>query len=343
MRRRAGALSIGCASKGPQGRRRGGCCFVQCPPALAACSALAQLSVAGQGCANVYRDDTLCGPISLDFLAVAKSGERKSQIDKHFGEGVRRYEREQTEILRPKKREYLAALANWDGRTKGNRKRNRLGGEKRQRHGRLGEEAAGSRGDAAHRAPHPTPPLRGCDIRGTCLSAVKGWPAGGIMSSEGGAVFGSHSMQAENVTRCLSLWNGLWSGERHVHSRRTTESFVVEDARLTIHIAVQEEVLRQFFERTGGLAKGMGFLARCLIAYPESTIGTRVYKEPPKGWPQLSRFVRKTEASAVRRAAARPKNRTSRICEAATFTRRQGVLGSLCQRDRTPAGEGWRP
>jgi hypothetical protein len=30
--------------------------FVQCPPALAACSALAQLSVSGQGCANVYRN-----------------------------------------------------------------------------------------------------------------------------------------------------------------------------------------------------------------------------------------------------------------------------------------------
>jgi hypothetical protein len=93
--------------------------FVQCPDALAACSALAQLSVAGQGCANVYRDETLCGPAGLYFLVIAKSGERKSQLDKHFGEGVRRYEREQTEIHRPKKREHLAALANWEARRKG--------------------------------------------------------------------------------------------------------------------------------------------------------------------------------------------------------------------------------
>ncbi len=94
--------------------------FVQCPDALAACSALAQLgSVAGQGCANVYRDETLCGPVGLYFLVIAKSGERKSQLDKHFGEGVRRYEREQTEIHRPKKREYLAALANWEARKEG--------------------------------------------------------------------------------------------------------------------------------------------------------------------------------------------------------------------------------
>jgi putative DNA primase/helicase len=139
----------------------------------------------------------------------------------------------------------------------------------------------------------------------------KGWPSAGIMSSEGGVVFGGHSMQAENVTRYLSLLNGLWSGEQHVHSRRTTESFVVKDARLTVHIAVQEEVLRHFFEGTGGLARGTGFLARCLIACPESTIGTRVYKEPVQGWPKLSQFTRKTQE--LLRDAPQPEPKSGQI------------------------------
>ncbi len=270
--------------------------FVQCPDALAACSALAQLSVAGQGCANVYRDETLCGPVGLYFLAIARSGERKSQVDKHFGEGVRRYEREQAEILLPKKREYQAMLASWETRRKGIESAIVSAIKKGEDTAELEKKRLSI--EAGQPIAPRIPRLLYEDVTSEELAyqLSQGWPAGAIMSSEGGAVFGSHSMQTENVTRCLSLWNGLWSGERHVHSRRTQESFVVEDARLTIHIAVQEEPLRQFFERTGGLAKGTGFLARCLIAYPESTIGERLYKEPPKGWPHLSRFVRKTEA-----------------------------------------------
>jgi putative DNA primase/helicase len=53
--------------------------FVQCPDSLAASSALSALSLAGQGLADVRRDDRLSGPLSLYFLSVAESGERKCQ------------------------------------------------------------------------------------------------------------------------------------------------------------------------------------------------------------------------------------------------------------------------
>ena len=285
--------------------------FVQCPPSMAACSALACLSLATQGCADVYRDDTLCGPTSLYFLTVAKSGERKGQTDKHFGEGVKRYQSEQTEAVMPKKREYQAAQANWDAIRKGIEQailaatKNSKGTADLEKQ-RLDHEATQP---VAPRMPR----LIYEDVTSEELAyqLSKGWPSAGIMSSEGGVVFGGHSMQAENVTRYLSLLNGLWSGEQHVHSRRTTESFVVKDARLTVHIAVQEEVLRHFFEGTGGLARGTGFLARCLIAYPESTIGTRVYKEPPSGWPKLSQFTRKTQE--LLRDAPKPEPKSGQI------------------------------
>ena len=48
--------------------------------------------------------------------------------------------------------------------------------------------------------------------------------------------------------------------------RRTTESFTVRGARLTITLQVQEATLRSFFDRSGGLARGTGFLARFLLA-----------------------------------------------------------------------------
>ena len=58
--------------------------FVQCPPALAACSALSALSLAGQALADVQRADELKGPTSLYLLAVAESGERKTTCDSLF-------------------------------------------------------------------------------------------------------------------------------------------------------------------------------------------------------------------------------------------------------------------
>ena len=75
--------------------------FTQCPPALAACSALAALSLAGQGLADVRRDDGLTGPISLFFLPLAASGERKTAIDDLFMAGIRKWELMQAEAAKP--------------------------------------------------------------------------------------------------------------------------------------------------------------------------------------------------------------------------------------------------
>ena len=71
-------------------------CFAQSPPPLAACSALAALSLVGQGLADVRRTEGLTGPISLFFLTMADSGERKSSVDGHFMAGIREWELSQS-------------------------------------------------------------------------------------------------------------------------------------------------------------------------------------------------------------------------------------------------------
>ena len=60
--------------------------------------------------------------------------------------------------------------------------------------------------------------------------------------------------------------------------------------RLTLCLATQESTVRAFFDGTNGLARGTGFGARFLIAWPKSTQGTRLYKAPPSHWPHLTRF-----------------------------------------------------
>lgn len=78
--------------------------------------------------------------------------------------------------------------------------------------------------------------------------------------------------------------------------RRTSESFTVQGARLTMGLQVQETTLRSFFERSGGLARGTGFLARFLVAWPESTQGFRPFTDPPENWPALETFDQRITA-----------------------------------------------
>jgi putative DNA primase/helicase len=118
----------------------------------------------------------------------------------------------------------------------------------------------------------------------------KNWPSGGIISSEGGTVFGSHGMSSDSAMRNLATLNILWDGGEIPISRKTSESFTLSGARLTVCIAVQYPVLAQFLEKAGDVVRGSGFLARFLIAWPESTQGSRPYKEPGSHLPGLEAF-----------------------------------------------------
>ncbi len=117
------------------------------------------------------------------------------------------------------------------------------------------------------------------------------WPSGGVLSSEAGAILGSQAMSAESQMRKLAILNVLWDGNPQSFDRRKEGgSFKVEGARFTVALQVQEPTLRAFFEKSGELARGTGFLARFLVAWPESTQGSRPFSEPPKDWPALSAF-----------------------------------------------------
>jgi len=119
---------------------------------------------------------------------------------------------------------------------------------------------------------------------------AKNWPSAGVLSSEAGIVFGSHGMNGDSAMRNMALLNILWDGGTHTIDRRTTDSYKVQGARLTMGLAVQADTVRNFFDNSKGLARGTGFLARFLIAWPTSTQGTRLFKEPPTAWPKLTVF-----------------------------------------------------
>jgi putative DNA primase/helicase len=254
--------------------------FVQSPPDLAACSALSALSLAAQGLANVQRDEGLTGPISLYLLAIADSGERKTTCDRHFLDTLRDWEAEQAERMLPDVAKNRAALASWEQRRDGIKARIKDAAKRSEP--TANDETELAQVEADRPALLRVPRLIHGDTTPEALAwnLANGWPSGGVMSSEAGIVFGGHGMQSDAVMRNLSLLNALWDGVAHRVDRRQSDSFLLIGARLTMGLAAQPETVRQFLEKTKGLARGNGFAARFLIAAPASTQGTRLYRPP---------------------------------------------------------------
>lgn len=262
----------------------------QAPIAMVATSALTTLSLACQAHINVARDQYLIGPVSLFALVLAESGERKSTVDAFFTQAIKQYESVQTESLRLDVETYLADTQAWTAekaglleKIKSETKSNNITDDLKEKLRYL-----------EHTKPDAPkiPELMFGDATPEALTftLANKWPSGGVISSEAGVVFGSHGMGTDSVMRNLAILNMLWSGESHKVNRRTSESFTIRNARLTVSLQVQYPVLAGFMAKQGDLARGSGFLARFLVAWPESTQGTRQYKEPNKVLSGLERY-----------------------------------------------------
>lgn len=269
--------------------------YLQCPAALAGCSALSALSVAAQALANVRRDDNLEGPISLYLLPVAYSGERKSELDRYFAKPLREWEDEEAERSKPDLARSRAELAAWNAEREGiqlsiKHKRTKGGStdELREQLVRLEDNKP-----QPARVPRVLLESETAESLAWNLARPDGWPSAGILSSEAGIILGGHSMRQDTIMASLALLNKLWSGEAYRVGRRTSEQFTLSGARLTMGLAVQAGTLQAFFDNSKGLARDTGFLARFLIAWPDSTQGTRFYRTAPTDWPALTVYRRR--------------------------------------------------
>jgi len=270
--------------------------FVQAPLPLVACSALSALSVAIQAHYDAKRAERLQGPVSLFTLAIADSGERKTTVDGFFTAAIREWEREEAQIGEPEQKKHKSALAAWEAKRKALL-------ELIQRDMKKGSATSAKEADLrdldAAKPKEPRMPrlLLGDETpENLAWTLAKRWPSGSVISSEAGVVFGAHGMHRENIMRNLALLNVLWDGGTLSIGRKTSDSFTVRGARLTVGLQIQEATLREFFAQSRGLARGTGFLARFLIAWPASTQGQRPFREAPANWPALAAFNQRLTA-----------------------------------------------
>ncbi|NDU87149.1 MAG: DUF3987 domain-containing protein [Ferrovum sp.] len=276
--------------------------FVKAPVAMVASSALAALSLAAQSHGDVKRAEKLTGPTGLFLLTIAESGERKSTCDGFFTQVIKDYEDAQAEAHRPILKKYDADVKSWESKYSGIRDKIRQ--QAKEKKPTTAEEAALRELEQDKPEPPRIPRLLYSDItpEEQAYSLAKKWPSGGVVSAEAGIVFGSHGMGKDSVMRNLGLLNQLWDGGTVQIDRRTSESFKVKGARLTMALQVQEATIRDFLDRSGELARGTGFLARFLVAWPQSTQGLRPFTESPANWPRLAEFNRRIAALLERPA-----------------------------------------
>ncbi|WP_434782373.1 DUF3987 domain-containing protein [Ferrovum myxofaciens] len=267
--------------------------FVKAPVPLVASSALAALSLACQAHIDAKRAEKLHGPVGVFLLTIADSGDRKSTCDGFFTQAIRDYVQAQAESAKPAQEIYRAELKAWKAKCDGVQEKIR---QLAKNNKPTADMESALRGLEHNKPEQPrVPRLLYADATPEALaySLSKQWPSGGVVSAEAGIVFGSHGMGKDSLMRNLGLLNQLWDGTSLTIDRRSSESFTVRGARLTVALQVQEQTLREFFTRSGALARGTGFLARFLVAWPESTQGQRPFTDPPANWPHLAAFHRR--------------------------------------------------
>lgn len=264
--------------------------FVKAPLPLIATSALAALSLAIQAHADVERAEKLSGPTGLFLLAIADSGERKSTCDGFFTKAIRDYEAEAQEAAKPLIQAFKSDYEAWESQRAGLKEK--IKAQAKEGKPSTAQVQALHQLDEDEPIPPRVPRLIYGDATPEALTyaLAKQWPSGGVISSEAGSVFGSHGMGKDSVMRNLAALNQLWDGASLPVERRSSESFTVRGARLTMALQVQEATIRAFFDSSKGLARGTGFLARFLVAWPRSTQGTRKFTEAPANWPALAAF-----------------------------------------------------
>lgn len=241
---------------------------IQAPVALIGQSLLAAASLAVQPFANIVIDGRR-HPLSLFAITIGQSGERKSAVDKNALAPHRIVEKENLELYKATFENYKMGLAAYEAA-----KRRALGGKKTKEQILKALEELG---------PEPQPPfsenmlVEEPTYEGLVKNFINGRPSMGLFSDEGGRVVGGSAMNNENQLKTSAGLSGLWDGTPISRSRSIDGTIKIYGKRMSLHLMLQYGPAITLLSNK--MIQEQGLLARCLITYPTTTIGTRAYLE----------------------------------------------------------------
>ncbi len=230
---------------------------------------LATISLVCQGKIKIRKRHNLISPVSLWFIIILGSGERKSTVVKLVFKAVEEFMAEQDENHRQKMTAFNEKLVAWNAETKGIlaaiKKKATKGESTADEQVRLDQ----------HNSHKPTKPMKFKLLheKFTPLALLKNlsecYPTTGIISDEAACVFSSRGLSD------MALINRGLDGSTMSAERASDESLIVRDPSITMALYVQKEISDDFFSGKGALARAIGLLARCYYVAPPESAGTR--------------------------------------------------------------------
>ncbi|TCT63251.1 YfjI family protein [Vibrio crassostreae] len=242
--------------------------MIQTPRAMNLSAALSAASTCLQGLVDVENPLTgKAGPISLNILTVAGSGERKSSLESKVIKGLKRFMLDDTKRLKRALvkhaliinayKEVEKSLIKEVAKTSGEEKDFAI--ERLVDHQLNEPQAPKAR---IIRFEDATPQSLQAELQGVGANAL-------LSSSEGAKILNSLLMKN------TSFLNDAWSGEDTRVSRKSSDDIIIEDARLTVAIMTQVSTVKKFITKSTDDVRDNGFFARFLLCYPASNCGNR--------------------------------------------------------------------
>lgn len=246
----------------------------QCAPALAAQSVLAVGSLVAQRLADVRLPFGQTRPLSLFFVTIAASGDRKSTADNEALIPVRMHENELRDAYRKTFEAWRISQSAWAAQHRKIENETKL--DRSEREAKL--RALG---------PAPIEPVKPMLTapEPTVEALAKHWPALpgalGLFSAEGGQMTGGHGFGPDHRLKTAAALSTLWDGSGIRRLRAGDGVTDLPGRRLALHLMVQPDAAADFLSEP--ILRDQGLLSRLLVAAPETLAGTRAWREPAAG------------------------------------------------------------
>ncbi len=243
---------------------------IQVPDAMAAQSVLAAAALAAQALADVTLTYGQVRPLSLFFVTVAASGDRKTSGDSVALWPVTTREKALRDEHAEAVKDWRATRDAWACERKKIEADKKLGFDARkQALAQLGDEP-----------PKPLAPfLHTGDF--TVEGLTKNWgdahAALGIFTNEGGTFTGGHAMSDDNRLKTAAMLSEVWDGKPIKRVRAGDGVTILPGRRLSMHLMVQPDAAAGFLGN--GTLRDQGLLSRVLAAAPGTLAGTRFHHE----------------------------------------------------------------
>jgi hypothetical protein len=245
---------------------------VQSPLAICGTAVLAAAACATQGLRDVALP--IAGgqakPLSLYFLAIALSGERKTATDKLALKPIH----QRADELRT---DYDAASSHYKNALDVlTAERKKILSEK----SKLDPVTRQAKLDALKEPKAPKTPiliLQEPTLEGLTKHLKQGYPSMGLFSSEGGQFIGGHAMSDDAKRRSAAALNALWDDGRLERIRASEEIALLPGRRVSLFLQAQPDIAQCFL--ADPVLQDIGLLARFLVTQPDSTMGSRRVRE----------------------------------------------------------------